>query len=257
LRSNLDEAGRCAVVSNKTASSKGYFMKMTHIEIPSQFQRNSPKVLALGVENSGSTIINRGNQLMGYADLSGKEVLDIGCGVRFTQTIINRDLPIKSYTGIDIHEPLIRYLVDNVQDSRFSFYYWHIYNEMYNTAGQKLTKRTRLPLPQDKKFDVIWMYSVITHTYPWDTEYLLSILRRYIKKDGGLLFSAFLDSNIDTFEDRIKDQPLLTAYYNENFLRRIISKTGWQAESLYDKWGDGVTQNLLLCRPKRYFWEIF
>jgi SAM-dependent methyltransferase len=229
---------------------------MTHIEIPSQFQRNSPNVLALGVENTGSTIINCGNELLGCSDLSGKDVLDIGCGSRFTQTIINRDLPIKSYTGIDLNEPLINYLNNNVQDSRFSFYYWHIYNAMYNTTGQTLTKRVRLPLPQDKRFDVIWMYSVITHTYPADTECLLYILRRYIKKSGGLLFSAFLDNKIDTFEDRIKDQPLLNAYYNERFLRQIISKTGWQVESLYDKWAYAVMQNLFLCRPKYRFWQV-
>src|SRR5262245_11541416 len=114
-----------------------YLMKMPHIEIPGQFQRNSPNVLALGVENTGSTIINCGNELLGCSDLSGKDVLDIGCGSRFTQTIINRDLPIKSYTGIDIYEPLISYLINNVRDSRFSFHYWHIYNEMYNTTGQR------------------------------------------------------------------------------------------------------------------------
>lgn len=232
-------------------------MKMSHIDIPSQFTRNSPNVLALGVENTGSTIINCGNQLMGYSDLSGKDVLDIGCGVRFTQTIINHDLPIKSYTGIDINEPLIRYLISNVQDSRFSYHYWNIYNEMYNTTGQKLSKQSVLPLLTDKKFDVIWMYSVITHNYPQDTEYLLYILRRYIKKDGGLLFSAFLDNDIDTFEDRLKDQPLLNAYYNEKFLRQIISKTGWQVKSLYNKRPDTVMQNLFLCKPKYNFWEIF
>src|SRR5262249_6926398 len=123
---------------------------------------------------------------------------------------------------------------NNVKDERFSFHYWHIYNEIYNKTGKKLTKRTRIPLLKYKKFDVVWMYSVITHTYPSDTECLLCILRRYVKKDGGLLFSAFIDKNIDTFEDRIKDQPLSNAYYNERFLRRIISKTGWQVESLYD-----------------------
>jgi len=101
------------------------------------------------------------------------------------------------------------------------------------------------------------MYSVITHTYPADTEHLLYILRRYIRKDGGLLFSAFIDNDIDAFEDKIKDQPLSNAYYNEKFLRQIISKTGWQVESLNDRWADRVTQNLFLCRPKYRFWERF
>jgi SAM-dependent methyltransferase len=224
-------------------------MRMTHIEIPSQFQRNSPNVLTLGVENTGSALINCGNELLGCSDLSGKDVLDVGCGSRFTQTIINRNLPIKSYTGVDINEPLISYLINNVQDSRFSFHYWHIYNAMYNRTGQRLTRRTVLPLSQDKKFDVIWMYSVITHTYPQDTESLFYILGRHIKKGGGLLFSAFLDNRIETFEDRVKDQPLLNAFYNEEYLRRIISRAGWRVESLYDKWPEAVMQNLFLCRP--------
>jgi SAM-dependent methyltransferase len=232
-------------------------MKMSHIDIPGEFNRNSPNVLALGVENTGETLINCGNELLGCSDFSGKDVLDIGCGTRFTQTIINRRLPIESYTGIDIDESLISYLINNVQDSRFSYHYWHIYNAMYNPAGEKLNKSLRLPLPRARKFDVIWMYSVLTHNYPPDTEALLHILRRHIKRDGGLLFSAFIDNDIDTFEDRLKHQPLLNAYYNETFLRQLISRTGWQVESLYNKRPDTVMQNLFLCRPKYRFWNLF
>jgi len=233
-------------------------MKMTHIEIPARFSRNSPKVLALGLENTGSALINLGNELLGYSDLSGKDILDVGCGVRFTQTIINRDIPIGSYTGIDIDEALVTYLNKNVQDSRFSFHYWHIFNELFNTKGQKLTKRTQLPFPQDKKFDVIWMYSVITHNNPTDTGFLLSILRkRYIKKDGGLLFSALIDDNIDTFEDRLKDQPLANVYYNEKFLRQIVSKTDWKVQSIPDQKPKKIMQNLFTCKPEYHFWEFF
>jgi SAM-dependent methyltransferase len=252
----ISRKARCKLKSTAFCTRSNIGMDlMTRIEIPSQFNRNSSNVLALGVENTGSTLINCGNELLGCSDLSSKDVLDIGCGARFTQTIINLDLPIKSYTGIDIDEPLISYLSNNIQDSRFSFHYWHVYNEMYNKKGEKLTRRSRLPLPQDKKFDVIWMYSVITHNYPSDTECLFYILRRFIKKDGGLLFSALIDNNIDTFEDRLKNQPLVNAYYNERFLKQIISKTGWQVVSVYDKRPDTVMQKLFFCKPKYRFWE--
>lgn len=231
---------------------------MTHIEIPKDLLRNSSKVLELGIENTGMTILNEGNKLLGYPDLADKDVLDIGCGTRFTQTIINRGLPIKSYTGIDIDERLIFYLSNHVKDSRFSFRYWNIHNEMYNPFGQKqLTKNTKLPLPQDKKFDVIWMYSVITHNDPEDTTCLLHILRHYVKKDGRLLFSALLDDNIATFEDKQKDQPLANVYYNGDFIRQIISQTGWQVEKFSANRPDLVTQNMFLCKPKRRFWEVF
>jgi len=232
-------------------------MKMTHIEIPREFDRNAPSVQALGVENTGLTLIKYVIDLLGYTDLSNKDVLDVGCGVRFTQTIINCDIPIKSYTGIDINEPLISYLTNNVRDTRFSFHYWPIYNQMYNVNGEKLSKSAKLPLQQVKKFDVIWMFSVITHNDPKDTECLLFILSKYIKKDGFLLFSAFIDNNIDTFEDRIKEQPLLNAYYNENFLRQIISRTGWQVKSAHDKNPDKAIMNHFVCVPKSHFLEIF
>lgn len=233
-------------------------MKMTHVEIPNELLRNSPRVLALGIENTGMTILNEGNKLLGCPDLSDKDVLDIGCGTRFTQTIINRGLPIKSYTGIDIDEYLIHHISNKIKDERFSFYYWDIYNEIYNPFGpQKLTKHTKLPLPQSKKFDVIWIYSVVTHNYPEDTTSLLHILRQYIKKDGRLLFSAFLDDDIATFEYKQKDEPLANVAYSGKFLRKIISKTGWDVEKFSANRPDLVTQNMFLCKPKRRFWEIF
>lgn len=230
---------------------------MTHFETPQELNRNSTNVLALGIETTGSTILNYGNELLGDADLSQKDILDIGCGTRFTQTIINRGLSIHTYTGIDIDPALITYLKDNVKDDRFSFYYWHIYNQMYNSTGNKLTKKTSLPLPSHQKFDLIWMYSVITHNHPGDTKSLLYILRRYVKKDGALLFSAFIDNNIDSFEDRISDQPLLNAYYNEGYLKELAAKAGWQLTAAPNKKQDTVIQNLFICKPKPSFWGFF
>ncbi len=227
---------------------------MARIEIPSEYQRNSPNVVALGVENTGQAIIDRGNEMLGWPDLSGRDMLDVGCGVRFTQTILNRDLPVGSYTGVDVDEPLIGYLTSHVRDDRFSFHHWPVYNAMYNTAGEPLTVTTRLPLAQDRTFDVIWMYSVITHTYPRDAGCLFRILRRHVRRGGGLLFSAFVDDGVDGFEDRVTDRPLLNAYYAGKLLRRLVSKAGWRVESLYDGWADSVTQNLFLCRPKSWFW---
>lgn len=225
-------------------------MKMTHIEIPRNFQRNAQKILELGVEETGSTLIQYTSDLLGYADLSEKDVLDIGCGVRFTQTIINRQIPIKSYTGIEINKALVTYLKNNVIDSRFSFYYWNIYNEAYNKDGKPLTPETRLPLqPPGQKFDTIWMFSVITHNNPEDTEAMFYVMRKYIKKNGYLFFSAFLDNNIESYEDRIKDQPLLQAYYNEHFLRQILSKTGWQVKSVHGKRADNFIQDHFVCQP--------
>jgi 2-polyprenyl-3-methyl-5-hydroxy-6-metoxy-1,4-benzoquinol methylase len=231
-------------------------MNMSHINIPDQYQRNSPNVLAHGVETTGVRIISYGNELLGCADLSDKHVLDIGCGVRFTQAIINRQLPIKSYTGVDVDEPLISYLQTHVTDNRFTFHRWHIYNELYNPHGQQLTKQTRLPVLHQKKFDVIWLYSVVTHNYPADIECLFALLRRYISKNGRLLFSALIDTTTQTFENKVPAHPLAAVYYNEAFLRQIISRAGWSVQSRHDKTPDDVTQHIFCCKPNRRFWGI-
>jgi SAM-dependent methyltransferase len=223
---------------------------MRHIEIPGEFHRNSPNVLALGVENTGSTLLSCGNELLGWPDLTGKDVLDIGCGVRFTQTIINRDVPVGTYTGIDVEKGLIDFLRTHVQDSRFSFHHWPVHNKMYNPTGQRLSRNSKLPLPEERKFDLIWMYSVITHTCPLDTLRLLFLLKKYLRDDGGLLFSAFTDPNLAKFDDRIKGKPLLNAFYGEEYLEKIISLAGWRLEVRHQKKPDTVMQNLLLCRPK-------
>lgn len=230
-------------------------MKMSHLDVPGEFNRNAPSVQALGAENTGSILIEYACNLLGYSDLSDKEVLDVGCGVRFTQTIINRDIPIRSYTGVDVDQPLISYLQNNVRDDRFGFHYWHIYNEKYNPNGKPLTRKTELPFSQDKKFDAIWMFSVITHNNPADTANLLYAVRKYVRRNGFLLFSAFIDNQIPTFEDRLKEAPLTLAYYNEGFLRRIIARNGWRVKSAHDKDLDKSIMNHFVCIPKYRFWE--
>lgn len=227
------------------------------MQTPPEFNRNSANVLAVGLEKTGSTILNYGMELLGYADLSGKDILDIGCGTRFTQTIINHKMPVKSYTGIDIDQALTAYLQSAVTDQRFSFAYWPIYNQMYNPLGEKLTKKTPLPLPHHQKFDLIWMYSVITHNAPHETECLLHIARRYVRKDGTLLFSAFIDNTIRTFEDKIKGQPLFNAYYNENYLKKLATQAGWEITLAPNKKQDSVIQNLFFCRPRPSIWDFF
>lgn len=232
-------------------------MKLAHVEFPAELNRNAPSVQALGAEHTGSILIKYACELAGYRDLADKDVLDLGCGTRFTQAIINCAIPIGSYTGIEIDLGLVAYLRENVPDERFAFHYWHIYHDLYNPAGPRLTHRTKLPVAPGMKFDAMWMFSVITHNRPEDTESLLRILRRHAKRDTCLLFSAFIDNQLATFEDRVKDQPLLKAYYNEGFLRSIIARAGWQLESAHEADPDRSIMNHFVCRPKPVRFGLF
>ena len=73
---------------------------------------------------------------IGIPDLSDVNLLDMGCGNKFVQAILNGGLPIKKYVGIDIHPGLIEHLQSNVTDDRFSFHVSNTHNNMYNPDGE-------------------------------------------------------------------------------------------------------------------------
>jgi len=219
-----------------------------YLFVPEHFNRNAPRVQQAGAETTGAIIMQLVCDKLRLNDLSQAEVLDVGCGVRFAQAIINRDIPIKSYTGIDVNESLIQFLQENIDDPRFHFYHWDVHNAMYNPdADTNLVQDSTLPVTG--KFDLIWLFSVFTHLNPSDSKNLLHILRRYIKDNGFLFFTAFLDNNIDTFEDRIPDSPLLNAYYNESFMRQLLLSSGWQVQSVHERDPDHYVQHHFICTP--------
>ena len=89
---------------------------LTRLEVPAHLHRNASRVVAAGYEHSGETLINLATRLAGIADLSDIDVLDMGCGVRHTMTIINRGIPIKSYTGVEVNRPIVDFLKEHAVD---------------------------------------------------------------------------------------------------------------------------------------------
>ena len=215
--------------------------------VPDELHRNAPDVHARGPENTGSTLIQLVLRQLGLKDLSQSDVLDVGCGVRFTQAIINRAIPIKSYTGVDVHGPLIEYLKKEVDDHRFSFAHWNAENGRYNPAGVQITPESRLPV--EGTFDVIWLFSVFTHLEPSDANALLGILRRYVQPAGALFFSAFLDNTIESFEAKVPERPLDHPCYSERYLRELVVGNGWRVVSVSDPSPENFIQHHLVCRP--------
>ncbi|HSS78175.1 MAG TPA: class I SAM-dependent methyltransferase [Thermoanaerobaculia bacterium] len=215
--------------------------------IPDELHRNHPDVHASGPENTGAILMKLVVERLDLQDLSESDVLDVGCGVRFTQAIINREIPIKSYTGVDVHGPLIEYLRQEVDDPRFSFSHWDAQNARYNPEGMKITPESRLPV--EGTFDVIWLFSVFTHLEPSDANALLAILRRHVRPGGALFFSAFLDNTIDSFEDRTPDYPLSCPCYAERYLRELLVANGWSVSSVNPPSREHFIQHYLVCYP--------
>lgn len=206
---------------------------LSDIQIPKALTRNHPKLREFGVIRSGRMLIERTMEVCGIESLAGKRVLDIGCGTRFTATLIKtKKFAVKSYTGVDVDKSVIDYLKANVEahDERFDYAHWDVVNALYNKGGGAFDSQSTLPLASDRKFDLIWMFSVITHQYPEGSAALFKILRNYVNPDGRMFFTAFINSHIDKFKDFKEDEPLMYANYQREYLLEILDECGWQVE---------------------------
>ena len=71
----------------------------------------------------------------GVRDLRGMDVLDFGCGVRFTYAFLNRSVPVGSYVGVDMSSEVIAFLRSHVTDDRFAYIDLDARNDLYNPVG--------------------------------------------------------------------------------------------------------------------------
>ena len=72
---------------------------------------------------------------------------------------------------------------------------------MMVSINQRLDADTPSPLGATR-FDLACMFSVITHQQPEEAKPIFSFLRRHIKPDGHLFFSAFIHDGHVSYAER-------------------------------------------------------
>jgi SAM-dependent methyltransferase len=246
--------------------------------VPSELCRN-----AIGNPEAGAVwLIGHMCEHIGAKDLAGLDVLDFGCGVRFTQAFLNRGVPIKHYVGVDVSRDVIEFLHANVSDPRFEYFHLNAHNESYNPNGQPLSELT-VPEIEGRRFDLICMFSVITHMVPADYLAMLKLLRRVIKPDGKLFYTLFINERTDgghgyvdqltramaaSNDARMKDpvgarmarggeppdfvdswagKGMMCALYSRRHALELIDGTGWKVLSVSDP--DRLLQHQIVCAP--------
>ena len=252
------------------------------LEVPRKFKRGVKR----GEDESNRSalwLIHHMCKHVGVDDLGATEVLDVGCGVRFTQALLNNSLPIKRYVGVDVYREMIDFLKDQVPDPRFEYIHVNAHNERYNPDGEQLTEDTRLPVGS-QHFDLICLFSVFTHLAPHDYRIMLKLLRRQARPDARLFYTlyineltngghGFIDSlarrndgaqsqlperiagrldlsgtrRAPAFVDFSPSRPLLGAVYSEPYARELIEGTGWEVLSVLPP--DVYIQHHIVCRP--------
>ncbi len=220
-------------------------------------------------------------------DLSGVDLLDVGCGTKLAETLLGNSMAIGSYVGIDVSADLIDWLQANVSDPRFEFHRLDAHNERYNPDGDDLGSFELLPVGE-RYFDLICLFSVFTHLAPHDYVSMLRLLRRHAKSDARLLFSLFLiDEEGEcavqagargaareprsrgqaaggggagtrpcasrlpqriAFHRRGPDQPLRVARYEPDYALELIAGTGWDVLEVHPP-EDLLLQHYMICAP--------
>ncbi|MEY2518420.1 MAG: hypothetical protein QOF24_179 [Verrucomicrobiota bacterium] len=225
-------------------------MRLTSISTPDHLQRNSFEILQAGIENGGGALLELLARRIGRADLSGIDLLDVGCGVRFTQTLINRSILFGSYTGLDVSLPVIEWLREHVEkkDERFRYAHWNVRNALYNNEPSAVPIRSCSTFPVEGTFDIITGFSLFTHLDPEDAEQMLRLMRKAVRSTGYLFFSAFChDETLQTFKDADPDHPLSEAHYGRKYLESMLPAAGWQLVSHEGQ--SFFIADSFLCRP--------
>ena len=205
---------------------------LSQLNIPASLARNHPSIRKAGIVRTGKLLIEKTITIAGLESLAQKRVLDLGCGTRFTKAIITKKIPVRSYTGIDVDKDVIDYLKVNVEgnDERFDYAHWDVLNALYNKLGISFSGQSSLPIDPSRKFDMIWMFSVITHQSPKGTSALFKILRKYIGFDGQMFFTAYSRSGIDKFLDAREGTALMEAYYQSEYLVELLDEAEWKVD---------------------------
>jgi SAM-dependent methyltransferase len=235
--------------------------------VPPRFRHDYPS--RQWMSRSGPASIDYICELLGIEDMGDVDILDVGCGTKFTESFLNHRKPVGRYVGVDVDAEMIEFLRENVEDPRFEFHHADIRNARYNPDGEKLTESTRLPGTEGRDFDLIWLFSVFTHLDPHDYRAMLHVLRRCIRPDGRLFFSVFLDErsegghglmdsvaralgdeavgNTEGFRDLEPNNVLAYALYSREYAVGLIDGTGWEVLMLGPP--TEFVQHHFTCRP--------
>ena len=220
--------------------------RFSYIDPPFNF--NAPDVAQYPVEVSGHYLMESLRRRLGWTSFKGKRLLDFGCGVRLSRTIVNLGVDIGLYCGVDLNEQAIAWLKANVHDPRLRFEHLNMYNPLYNAAGPETDDHTleRLGLSE---FDAACMFSVITHQGPEEAAKIFSMLYRCVAEGGRMYFTTFTDQTVDGYIERDPTNPGMLSTYNPERMIELLAKCGWVALDVYP--ADHFQQPVFVCRKSQ------
>lgn len=217
--------------------------QFSYIDPPFNF--NHPDVVRYPPEVSGHYLMQSLRRRLGWTSFKGKRLLDFGCGVRFSRTIVNLGIDIGLYCGVDVNAQSIAWLKANVHDPRLRFEHLDMYNPVYNAAGVEADDHTleRLGLSE---FDAVCMFSVITHQAPQQASEIFSMLYPCVSMEGKMYFTAFVDQSADKYIERDPAAPGHLSTYSPECMLEVLESSGWVPLDVFP--ASPFQQTVFVCR---------
>jgi SAM-dependent methyltransferase len=213
------------------------------LEVPAGLRRSAHRSDEAWIE-SARQLLDLVCRQCGIDDLSASRVLDMGCGTKIAKALLDDRRPIARYVGIDVEPRVIEFLQANVHDERFAFHHIDVQNDLYNPDGLPLAERTELPLG-DETFDIIWLFSVFTHLAPDDYVAMLRLLRRYVRDDGWLVFSLYVNERTEAGHGPL-DWRFRTPRLSEADVQRLSDAIQREIEVAGEEWFAEKLERFLL-----------
>ncbi|MHC4272600.1 MAG: class I SAM-dependent methyltransferase [Planctomycetota bacterium] len=178
-------------------------------------------------------------------------VLDLGCGAgRLPLGILDVVGTVRGYEGIDVDRHAIEWCRCWIAEDypEFRFTRLDVHNDRYNPAGSiRLDGRFRFDFP-DNHFDVIYLYSVLTHMKAADTRVYLGELRRLLAPKGAIFLTAYLERDVPEVSinpagyRQPSTKPLHRVRLNRDFFEAMLAENGL-AVMHFDEHGEADGQS--------------
>jgi SAM-dependent methyltransferase len=204
---------------------------MAEFLVPERFNKNAADVRALGsAAFTGKILLDFMAARLGWPNLAGRTVLDVGCGTRFVSAIRTYNIPIGRYIGVDVDREMVDWLQHHAEAPNFSFHCVDQRNPMYNPNGT--ADRADWPFAVD--VDLCCMFSVITHQQPPAAFNLFREAHRRVAGKGMLFFSAHLHEGEEDYLEMGSAATNLSSY-SERSLRRLLGEAGWHVAAVHPR----------------------
>lgn len=219
------------------------------LQIPQKFRRNSHMVKEAGYDESAKEIIALMAERLGLADFRDTNILDVGCGTRFSAYMINNEVPVKATPALMSTKKLLIFC-KQLQALLMHVFIMHTgrFATHFTTQQARRCHCKHICLLPDRlmSFGCFCFYALD----PDDAAAMLRILRQHIASHGKLIFTCRINNTVDGFVDRVPEQPLLRAVFSQTLMEKMIIESGWTIDHFYKNDPRDFIRNYYICSPR-------